>query len=74
MSVLSAQCDGCGFYYGFAQNDYRQINVRPAREGGWEAFVGGVLVAATMNSKAAAEAAALKYIDDNPVARSDEEE
>jgi hypothetical protein len=72
MSVLSAQCDGCGFYYGFAQNDYRQINVRPARAGDWEAFVGGELVA-TEASKAAAEAAALKFISDNPVARDEEE-
>lgn len=76
-SILSSQPDGCGFYYGFAPDDARQINVKselgifckdgqsfhPLR---WTASVGGEPIEGGWASKAEAEAAAIKWIAENP--------
>lgn len=66
-SVLSEMPDGCGYHYGFAPGDQRQINVRkgPA-DLLWRAHVGGERVGddntGVWETKDEAEAAALQTI------------
>lgn len=59
MSILSEEADGCGFYYGFIDDDYRQINVRQ-EQGAWCGYVGGEAVA-TDSTKEGAEAKAIAW-------------
>lgn len=40
MSILSKECDGLGYYYGFRDGDGRQINVRYENADLWQAYVG----------------------------------
>lgn len=69
MSILSREMDGFHFYYGYYRNDRRQINVR--QEGAdWVAYVGGEPIG-RYQSKAAAEAGAIQYIEANPEANDD---
>ena len=65
MSILSELPDGLGFFYTFYKDDHRQINVR-LEEREWIAYVGGEKVGA-LASKDLAEAAAIRFIEANPV-------
>lgn len=75
MSILSSMPDGVGYFYGFRDGDHRQINVR--REGEdetdplwkavlWFAYVGGERLSEGHETKDQAEAAAIKWAEDNP--------
>lgn len=69
MSILSKQPDGFGFYYGYKDGDYRQINVRQEMNWfgyQWYAYVGGIRIPGSYGCKDHAEEAALKYMEDNP--------
>jgi hypothetical protein len=70
MSILSEEPDHFGFFYGFVDDDHRQVNVR--REGEainephWKAYVGGDRIEGNWQSKAEAEAAAIAWLKANP--------
>lgn len=72
MSILSTLPDGFGFYYGFREGDYRQINVRyePDVIGStvqvWRAYVGGDDIGGTFGTKDEAEACAITWAIANP--------
>lgn len=76
-SILSDRPDGCNFFYGFAPDDHRQINVRwetPIGGDlaiGWAAYVGGEKIG-VYNKLLAAEAAALKWMKEHPVVEAKE--
>lgn len=77
-SVLSAQSDGCGFFYGYLPGDYRQINVRRELADNkpvflWHAYLAGELIG-TAHSKDEAEAMAVEYAKAYPEPVRDEEE
>ena len=65
MTILSLEMDGLQFYYGWYKDDNRQINVRLEGQQ-WIAYVGGEKVGA-LASKDLAEAAAIRFIEANPV-------
>lgn len=65
MTILSLEMDGLQFYYGWYKDDNRQINVRLEGQQ-WIAYVGGEKVGA-LASKDEAEAAAIRFIEANPV-------
>lgn len=68
-SLLSADCDGLGYYYGFIEGDNRQINVRyedvDFKEGVWAVYVGGERVAIGP-TKEIAETKAIAWARANP--------
>lgn len=71
MSILSNAPDGMGYFYGFHEDDTRQINARlepiPNRDGqAWFAYVGGEPIEGYWNTKDAAESAAIAWIKANP--------
>ena len=73
-SVLSAQSDGMGYFYGFAPNDYRRIDVKHVvGTRMWAAYVAGVGIGLAP-TKDAAEQRALDYMKANPEPVRDEEE
>lgn len=72
-TILSQRPDGYGYHYGFAPDDYRQINVRQGPgDSLWRAWVGGERVtdsaAPAWVTKEEAEAAALAWMKAHPVA------
>lgn len=65
MSILSDRQDGAGYWYGFRDGDYRQINVCVEFHC-FAAYVGGERIPGKYTSKDQAEAAAIKWAEDNP--------
>ena len=68
-TILSIVPDGHGYHYGWYKDDHRQINVRFEGQD-WIAYVGGEKVG-VLASKNAAEAAAIRFIVENPVGESE---
>lgn len=75
-SILSNEMDGLGYFYGFIEDDHRQINVRSYEVEymlglftvlRWVAWVGDTEIGHTFTSKAAAERAAIAWARANPV-------
>jgi len=72
-SILSAEPDGMGFYYGHAPGDFRQINIKPTFVNEtdlaikWEVYVAGDLIGHA-ETKAQAETKALLWCSANPEA------
>lgn len=76
MSILSSVPDGCGFFYGFAKPDMRQINVRRELQEdkpafAWRAYAGGEPVG-YYGSKDLAEEASIAWLKANPEPIDDE--
>lgn len=69
MTILSELPDGHGYYYTYYKHDHRQINVRFEGQD-WIAYVGGEKVG-VLASKDLAEAAAIRFIEANPVGESE---
>lgn len=73
ISILSAEPDGAGFYYGKAPGEFRQINVKPTFVNDsdlalkWEIYVDGELIGQA-ETKAGAETKALLWCSANPEA------
>lgn len=70
-SILSKERDGHGFYYGFAPDDGRQVNVRYETFGlcepmGYAAYVGGERLPYKYETLEDAEAGALKWMKLHP--------
>ena len=65
MSVLSELRDGAGYFYGFVRGDSRRIDVKEFAPARWSAWVAGIELNGTWQTKRDAEEAAVEFIQTN---------